>query len=127
MCLTSPNEFKFKIAEKDIICFKTLERNNISTITEYRYIKGIKNPIVDIIFIGYADGFRINEGYHSNIENENCNALFIIPKGTKYTEGFNNLSTIKNYVSETIIFIGRNTSWNRFKAKFGIYVQRNKR
>ena len=66
--------------------------------------------------------FTIYEGYHSNVKNENCNALFIIPKGTKYTEGFNNDGTIKNYVSETIIFIGKNTFWNRLKAKFGKYV-----
>lgn len=125
MCLTSKKEFKFKIAEKDIICFKELFKDNTSYFTDYEYIKGVKNPIEDLVSI-YDDfsinAFSIYEGYHSNVKNENCNALFIIPKGTKYTEGFNNNSKIKNYVSETIIFIGKNTFWNRLKAKFGKYV-----
>lgn len=52
------------------------------------------------------DIFEVEEGYHSDVVDCNSNALFIIPKGTKYIAGwFNTNVGRKNYVSETIKFV----------------------
>ncbi len=57
-------------------------------------------------------GFHtVNRGYHSY--NRFHHGLFIIPKGTKYIDGwFNDCKGIKNRVSSNIVYIG--CAWNPF-------------
>lgn len=48
--------------------------------------------------------------------------LFVIPKGAAYYIGGDNVMMINGYVSSTIIFVGKNTWFNRFMAylKYGV-------
>lgn len=131
MCLTTKDP-TIKIAEKDITVYKILDKKKVKRkgffnrlfngkyrITyeainnNYEYTIGTLNPIVEIKPFGgdaFLD-FAVEEGYRSYVHEtgrgrQNANAIFVIPKGTKYIQGYcNNDTNIPNYVSETIIFV----------------------
>lgn len=124
MCLTTDKN-EIKVAKDDIIVFKNLNyirskwfikellgfKIAMSSVQNHIYKRGILQPYITLrLFAHYRDPniFTVEEGYHSNVEEFGSNAVFIIPKGTKYVEGWNNgYKSIKNYVSETIIYKGR--------------------
>lgn len=116
MCLTT-NDPTIKIAKENIIVFKTgdYSRHSIMSPRGYRYYKMKNNPYVQLI---PTVELRINtptilhivdEGYHSY--NHFHHALFVIPKGARYINGwFNGNKGTKNRVSSNIIYIG--CAWN---------------
>jgi hypothetical protein len=136
MCLKTKTP-EILIADKDIICYKEstgLQKTGgcyVSSPRNYQYFPGEIAPIVelkaDIDLVFSWDGiwpetgnYRVEEGYHSHVKNYSPgeSAVFLIPKGTKYISGwYNQNPMIKNYVSETIIFIGRDNKKTRFKLK----------
>ncbi len=123
MCLTTDNP-EIRIATEDIHVFKnvTFTKRSFwdwlfrrplkaySTITgPYLYIQNVVQPHVEL-GIFYIEGFdtQVEEGYHSYVyyKKYQSNALFIIPKGTKYIQGYHNGDEeIQNYVSESIILV----------------------
>lgn len=121
MCLTTKDP-TIKIAEEDIKVYKNLEYPRVpffkrlfnltlaypyaNVWTRHTYQKGVVQPNVPLEPIDEGDNeFTVHQGYHSYVEPCALNSLFIIPKGTKYIEGWNNCNeNSKNYVSETIIF-----------------------
>lgn len=127
MCLTTKDP-AIKIAEQDIKVYKHLEYPKVkflkrlfnpslaypysSVWSKYVYKKGETQPAVTLnpVQDNYEE-FRVHQGYHSHATPEKSNSLFIIPKGTKYIEGWNNGNEeIKNYVSETIVFVEKLTN-----------------
>lgn len=133
MCLTTKDP-TIKVAERDIEVYKSLlfpkvsflkrlfnpkSASPISTVWgAYTYHKGQVQPKVEIKSYERKDMFDtetiyvVHEGYHSHatpyILGYECNAKFIIPKGAKYIEGWNNDDKhMKNYVSETIVYVGK--------------------
>lgn len=120
MCLTVNNGATFKVAQKDIIVYKTGAIYGDSYSSKYRdytYKKDEIQPhvILKIYPVGFSYDRQIYEGYHSytslseaNIHNREDRGekigVFTIPKGSLYIEG--TFVGTKNYVSETIIFNG---------------------
>ena len=106
MCfIIDPRTKKIKVAKKNITCYKIVDlvfgskTECSSWWTHHIYTMGIENKKINLKINKHG---QINRGYHSYIINkdEYCNAIFIIPKGTRYY-----LSSLDNeYVSETIIF-----------------------
>lgn len=120
MCLTTMHP-EIKIADRDIKVYKNLvyygqgwltrlfrgTRRGTAWIMSHEYERGVPQPIVKLEPRAVSNGkWVIEEGYHSDKERiHGTNALFIIPKGAAYIEGWNNDDVSrKNYVSETIIF-----------------------
>jgi hypothetical protein len=106
MCLHLLND-EVKKTEKPIVVYKKLNyKNGLAKSYHYRfnYVSGILQPKVKLRPV-YGDS-SIEDGYHSRKKNIDSNAVFVIPKGVDYYEGFENYSTIRNYVSETIIYVG---------------------
>lgn len=125
MCLTT-NDPAIKVATEDIVVYKLLQYPTkvgffkrlfkssltwpFSTVWGYHlYQPKIKQPIVKMgIEEGSDDEWTVHEGYHSYVSPRNCNAKCIIPKGAQYIEGWNNDNKLlKNYVSETIVYVGK--------------------
>lgn len=125
MCLTTDNP-TVKVAEQDIKVYKSLyfheqrvrSKNFFkrlfgmkdvivtpkSGVQNFKYMTGALQPSVELQ--SYPDGNRheYHRGYHSDADiRSESNALFVIPKGTKYVEGWFN----QNYVSETIVYVKR--------------------
>lgn len=122
MCL-STNDPIIKIAEKSIVVYKHVTKKSYTTCSShtkgYVYKLFRKCPIIDLHlryqyypFItplsSYSPRYRVYDGYHSfNEDNYMSNCVFIIPKGSKYIDGwFNDFSYELNRVSETIIYMG---------------------
>lgn len=119
MCLTTLNP-EIKVADRDIKVYKELDfpSRNLTTLlfgtkkgkalyNSHTYEKGELQPIERLyVDIGRSGKWTVHLGYHSDKEKQHrSNALFIIPKGTKYVQGwFNDDTDRENYVSETIIF-----------------------
>jgi len=116
MCFTLNRKYpKSKIAEKDIICYKILNRRTAPHQEWFVYQKNVKTKKEDLVVhqIMDDDPAWINEGYHSyksfwqyipKYDNfaQIPRAHFgiykmVIPKGAKYWENE------AEYVSETII------------------------
>lgn len=125
MCLETKDP-TIKIADRDIEVYKCLIYPKVNLLkkilsptksrpysdvwTIYPYIKNKRQPIVELKVQNIEDDFyRVHKGYHSHVNIEaSCNSIFIIPKGAKYIEGFNNGDEdIPDYVSETIIYKGK--------------------
>lgn len=120
MCLTVNNGATFKVAQKDIIVYKTGAIYGDSYSSKYRgytYKKDEIQPhvILKTYPLGFQSDRQIYEGYHSftslseaNIHNREDRGekigVFTIPKGSLYIEG--TFVGTKNYVSETLIFNG---------------------
>lgn len=128
MCLTT-NDPTIKVAEQDITVYKMLypaevpnpNRNffqRLFGLSKFvdgwqaesgncHYTIGEVNPTVELYPYGYSSGnSSVDQGYHSDaVPNAYSNAVFVIPKGTKYIAGWYNTTRDRaNYVSETIIF-----------------------
>lgn len=114
MCFTVTDP-KIKIAKEDIVCYKTIKHHRngaVSQVMEYRYYKNKRCPSVKLrkqetSYCCTTNVYEITRGYHSYITedyfdlwNGGPNAIFIIPKGTRYYENYH------ERVSETIIFKG---------------------
>lgn len=115
MCFYTNNNHH-SIAEKDIVVYKVIYKNNNSLFYTFKYIKNIVNESIDIImeYDNFHSFYYINYGYHSFDSIKTClnyiskftridkNRIkiskFIIPKGTKYFKDDNFI------VSETIIY-----------------------
>jgi hypothetical protein len=127
MCLTT-RDATIKIAEQDIQVFKNLCYPRVSFLkglfkpkskcptsmfNGYLYEEGVTQPKVTLqprsLFRDKSE-YSVDEGYHSYLTPiQDCNAKFVIPKGTRYIEGqygFGNKS-VPNYVSETIVYVGK--------------------
>lgn len=123
MCLYKQDKIT-KIAKRNILCYKQLLFGTSSYFYAYKYDKMVKQPIVNFQFdqSDLSNGIAVYRGYHSrnNKSSSNKSSLFVIPKGTKYTVGSEYYNSIiqDNYVSETIVYFGKNTFWNRLLAKF---------
>lgn len=119
MCLTTSNP-EVKVAQEDIEVYKSIvfsrngffgrlfnRRRGRSGLTGHLYRRGEIQMNVRLYARPIRSGsYRVDEGYHSDVKRiYSSNALFVIPKGTKYIEGwYNDTTDRKNYVSETIIF-----------------------
>ena len=129
MCLQCKDN-KFKIADKDIVCYKYVEYSNDTYHTPYKYVS-IDNEIIegkkpfcakgkteihkeDSVFT--FEGGVIHTFNTLGAAEEVCksfgdveyNAIFkcIIPKGTKYVEGRfgTEFALVDSYASKEIIF-----------------------
>lgn len=116
MCLyLTKDQNKAIIAAENIICYKFLDYRNISCYSGYDYEKGKTNPKVNLLIeCNWDDTDFINEGYHSRRISGRNNKLFMIPKGTTFYIGGENAINNNNYVSETIVLLGRNNWFNRW-------------
>lgn len=129
MCLTTRNP-EIKVAEKDITVYKDgcLYKDGLTFEvghSNYEYeINKDQEPVV-LTPIDQHDGtFTVEEGYHSHartrgaFSHSECNGKFVIPKGTKYIHGwYNDRSSIPNYVSENIVYVGPTKPTVKFKWK----------
>ena len=111
MCFDTTKSQKPKIATEDIICYKRgmkLKGDRFEPSCQRRYIyeKDVIQTKIILRKKDYYGNWEINEGYHSFIKRPErtgagkMQALFIIPKGTRYYEN----KTANVRVSETIIF-----------------------
>lgn len=128
MCLTT-NDPTIKVAEQDITVYKLLSVHNkretgrnwfqilfglnryrkvfSATVNNFEYKIGEVNKTEELrVHPMHAGLNEVNCGYHSDaVPNGHSNAVFVIPKGTKYIAGWYNTTRDRaNYVSETIIF-----------------------
>ncbi len=136
MCLNITKEAQEQKAISNIPVYKSLTFFNRSVHTDFRYWRFKKNKLVmlGLMVKRYSILIReINEGYHSrnNKNDSKKNYLFIIPKGAKFYEGSENdtdLTVIDGYVSNTIIYIGKNNMFNRWLGKilYGVKFQSEK-
>lgn len=133
MCLTTKDP-TIKIAQEDIIVYKTLAKvelrrtdrtwlqklfgtnkyrialmSEVYRTFEYKIGELCPQQFLDPLPVyhvpNYPNACIVERGYHSDVDRlYTSNAIFIIPKGTKYIEGyFNDQPSRANYVSETII------------------------
>lgn len=128
MCLII-KENKELITKEYLGCYKILYKasffGGFSENFLFHYIKFKKQKIINFVLRNNYDQIKIYEGYHSydekskfiKIKNEKDLDLFIIPKNTKYYKGFHNIESDTGYCSESIIYIGKNNSFNRWIAK----------
>lgn len=121
MCLIlNENRLEPIVAPYNIICYKKLDSENYSYSYGFKYFKNVLNPKVEIS--PTDDGFfknSIENGYHSRNENSDnhSNRIFMIPKDTKFYIGGENIQGQDNYVSETIVLLGRNNVFTRWYYK----------
>lgn len=116
-----------KIATEDIITLKTGRRKNLIPFTfkavhmNFRYVRWKKQPQVSLRI--YHD--EIDAGYHSRSNIEAMRRLdkkgglkvMKIPKGATYY--FN--PTREEYVSDTIIYMGRASLFNKILAHLNLF------
>jgi hypothetical protein len=119
MCLTNASEIK--TAEKNILVYKELWFGVTSPYQSYKYTKGLQEKDVKI---RVSEIKKVWEGYHTynnkvDVEHENKVHICIIPKNTKYVNGFyNGELDVKNRASENLYYVGKWTLMNFLKAKF---------
>lgn len=133
MCLTTNDPTK-KIAEKNIPCYKHGDVYLYGAFgpkfyPRFRYLKYKKTgeeeivPYMSVVNKGY---YIVDIGYHSFNNIESCKGaralgdetgLFIIPKKAEYIEGQWDDSLMENRVSTHLIYLGRNTKFNRWIGK----------
>lgn len=119
MCLITRDP-TVKVAEQDIVVYKQLRypsfldslfgaKPEALFYDCYTYKKNQLNEVtIPLNVVKHYDCFRVEAGFHSYVNREeNCNAKFIIPKGTKYVAGTLGHSSQMNYVSEAIIYKGK--------------------
>lgn len=150
MCLTVNLKFlEPKVAEENMPCYKKIRNTGqADNHNEFYYTKGVVNDEEGAVqkqldeIKEWQDTrkeggkpplevYHFEEGFHSRIPSRvheyQKTHLFIIPKGTLYVEGGeNNLpfnaTWNNNYISEKIIYVGKNNFLNRFLAswKYGV-------
>lgn len=126
MCLIT-NDKTVKIADKNIVCYKTMSTTKMGRPCGYGgviYKKYKRQNNVTLGVYGPSDDgwYNVEEGYHSRINFDNNSKpnkhLFVIPKGAEYLMGGeNDEKKIDNYVSTNIIYLGKNNKFNRYLAK----------
>lgn len=151
MCLTTTNP-EIKIAEDDIICFKTsysryVDKCFVSAIRGFYYdinvvqekveVNAIKDKSLDHGKEQVNPLYMVEGGYHSYVKLEDSirigyeySGVFIIPKGTKYIEGFDNVTDTQTRISEVIIYhncylkywLSQQSTWKRIITKTKIYL-----
>jgi len=116
MCGTIYNKPVVRIAKKSILVYKRLcyyQSGARSEHMHYLWQRYKKQPIIKLKPIKNWSYWEIYEGYHSRKSgkyqhlSDRPNAIFVIPKGTRYIEAKENSSSVDNYVSENLIFIGK--------------------
>lgn len=134
MCLIIKKDQEMLIADRNIPAFKTLDEQNSSINFSFDYIKGEVTERIELykkspIWWALYGADAINKGYHSRIVSNSSlkeyqkSHLFVIPKGAAYYIGGENVIDKEDgYVSSTIIFVGKNTWFNRLMAylKYGV-------
>lgn len=137
MCLRTQDP-NIRVTEDDILVYKTLRYDNgdpESLVYNFVY-KEFKACPTEYLLpekISHRSFYYVEKGYHSDVkQRKDSNALFVIPKGTKYIKGRLNVSSDRlNYVSETIVYLGRLrpiTAWFTkiyLKLKYRIKVAKN--
>jgi len=129
-------------AEVNIPAYKELEKHGISEHQGFQYLKGKLNQ-EDIRFehrpasvfdgLDEANMVVLYKGFHSRIVRTiqdpfTKNSLFVIPKGALYMTGMENSddwthSVHNNYLSNQIIYVGKNNRLNRLLAKWKYGVE----
>ena len=122
MCLYIKENTVKVIATVNIPAYKQLSKNGNSLMMDFYYYKFWKNWKVKLNIHQDRFGSSLEQGYHSRMSNNSkCkDHLFIIPKNAEYYIGRENshLFGIENgYVSNTIIYLGQNNSFNRKLGK----------
>ena len=154
MCLNVHKDlYKKNVAKENIPCYKGHKNESFYKGKKYKLID--ESGVLDIPFHsgtfftwdgmaplknsndrGFRDYHEFNKGLHSHIPKAarffERNFLFIIPKGAKYIEGCGNGYTElpechDNYISDQIIYLGRNNWFNRLIAKifYGVDFESN--
>jgi len=131
MCfIVNPNEKEKKIAAKNIICYKYLNKKTLlSPFQDFKYkLKTLyETEIGEIIKFENSEP-RINEGFHSFIKNSTSiftrgnpcsltNHIALIPKNSEY---YQNIRTVE-YVSNQIVILCKNNFINRIIVKSKLY------
>src|SRR5688572_6190332 len=115
MCLTTRHP-AIKVAESDIKVYKswsypyrnllqrifTKVKEGYSIIMSHTYLRNEVQPNEELVPYELGGGkWSVESGYHSDKDKRgDSNALFIIPRGTKYIEGwYGDRVSRKNYVS----------------------------
>lgn len=141
MCLRTQDP-TIRVTEDDILVYKTLRYDNgdpESLAYNFVYKKFEACPTEYLLpqELFYRSYYYVEKGYHSDVkQRKDSNALFVIPKGTKYIKGrFNDWPDRANYVSETIVYLGRLkpiTAWFtkiylklKYRRKVAKNVQKN--
>jgi hypothetical protein len=129
MCLKT-NHPELKVADRDIVVYKRVVTYHVrnpnqkwfeklfglrkyitkhtALVNNYEYRVGASNPKVELRAwpIGVEPStYEVEKGYHSDTSlRDEHNAIFVIPKGTNYIEGwYNDEPERENLVSETIV------------------------
>lgn len=120
MCLTTTSNH-YRIAREDIICYKIYKRLGDEEFSPYLHVPRPEIGVICKTNLGnpceIAEYYTIEEGFHSFMSKEDakrCASLenfvepviykCIIPKGSKYYEGFFGLRP--SYCSDTIVITG---------------------
>lgn len=139
MCLNVHKDlYKKNVAKENMPCYKEYKKESFYKGKKYKLID--ESGVLDVPFhsgwLGFEEFKRFNKGLHSHIPKAarffERNFLFIIPKGAKYIEGCGNGYTElpechDNYISDQIIYLGRNNWFNRLIAKifYGVDFESN--
>lgn len=133
MCVVL-TELKFEIATKSILTYKqcVFDNNNNNCYSLFYGKKYEINKLNKEVYIGHGiyrdyNYIKTTTGYYSykyNNSYSSANALFVIPKGSKYVLGHDNVISeeLDTYVSNQIIYVGRNNLINRWKTKIKIWM-----
>ncbi len=124
MCLYIKENVVKEIAIVNIPVYKQLSKDGRSLMANFYYFRFWRNFKVNLKIIHDRFGYSLEQGYHSRMWNSvrSKDYLFIIPKGAEYYRGKENshssLAQEDGYISNTIIYVGKNNSFNRKLAKF---------
>lgn len=134
-------QFKIQTAEENLPCYKSLYKGGQAQNMDYTYRRFQLNVEDRFEFAALHEAslsprpyycevsqyIKIEYGFHSRVpaevkRNSDKLHLFIIPKGAKYVSGYENDcnpdgNKHDNYVSDKIIYFGKNNWFNRILAK----------
>lgn len=129
MCLVLKDKPEFKVAQRDIYCYKlgVGVQNDTKFYPlyhfEFTYTLNVPTPIEPLVPNFSPDSetsvWEINKEYHSYPLTEqdlpsHVLYLFKIPKGTRYVVGSDNGSAKTAYVSEQLVYLGPLTRTKAF-------------
>jgi hypothetical protein len=112
MCLKCLTTEEPLVAQRNIFCWKSLNRNRRSQHQDYYTYKldalQKETKLESVISYSY-EGKIVNQGFHSwkkrIIKGRRANYLFMIPKGVEYYEGIQHDNGL-GYASANIICLG---------------------
>lgn len=122
MCLYILTTKEEKVAKQNIAVYKELRKSGRSEVMHFQYSLYQNNNEIQLIprKVTYDSyNFCLEEGYHSRMfRSEYAKShLFIIPEGAKFYPGCENTRATDDnengYVSNQIIYLGKNTWFNR--------------